>query len=40
MVPCPLVENDTILQQPANLLTLTEKYVQAAKSIIKTNAGR
>jgi arylsulfatase A len=40
MVGCPLVENDTILHQPADLLTLTEKYVQAAKSIIKTNAGR
>jgi arylsulfatase A len=38
MVGCPLVENDTILHQPADLLTLTEKYVQAAKSIIKTNA--
>jgi arylsulfatase A len=38
VVDCPLIENEEILQQPADLLTLTEKYVSAAKSIIKQNA--
>ena len=39
MVDCPVFENDVIVQQPADLLTLTEDYVSAASSFIKTNAG-
>ena len=34
-----MFENDVIVQQPADLLTLTEDYVSAASSFIKTNAG-
>ena len=38
-VPCPLFENGQIVQQPADLLTLTETYINAATSFIKTKAG-
>ena len=38
-VPCPLFQNEKIVQQPADLLTLTENYVKAAESFIKTVAG-
>ena len=37
-VDCPVFENGKIVKQPANLLTLTEEYVSAATSFIKTNA--
>ena len=39
-VDCPVFENDKIVQQPADLLTLTENYVSAASSFIKSNAGQ
>ena len=38
-VPCPLFENDEIRQQPADFLTLTNTYANAATSFIKTKAG-
>ena len=37
--PCPVFENDKIVQQPADLLTLTATYMNAATSFIKTKAG-
>ena len=40
VVDCPLIENMSILQQPADLLTLTEKYVSEAKNIIQLNSGQ
>jgi hypothetical protein len=39
-VPCPLFENDEIHQQPADFLTLTSTYANAATSFIKTKAGK
>ena len=36
--PCPLFQNDKIVQQPADFLQLTENYVKGAESFIKTNA--
>ena len=35
-----MFENDVILQQPADLLQLTEKYVNAASHFIETNASK
>lgn len=32
--PCPLFENDTIIQQPADFLTLSQRYSTAATSYI------
>ena len=37
-VDCPVFVNDEIVQQPADLLTLTEQYVTAASTFIKQNA--
>ena len=37
--PCPLYENTTIIEQPVNLITLHDKYVDAAKSFIKRTSG-
>jgi len=39
VVPCPLFENDKIVQQPANLLTVTTNYANAATSFIRAKAG-
>ena len=39
-VPCPLFENSEIHQQPADFLTLTSTYANAATSFIKTKAGK
>ena len=39
VVPCPVFENDKIVQQPADFLGLTSSYVDAATSFIKANAG-
>ena len=36
--PCPLYQNEKIVQQPADFLTLTENYVKGAESFIKTVA--
>ena len=36
---CPLYEDNKILFQPADLLTLTTAYANAAYNFIKTNAG-
>ena len=36
--PCPLFQNEKIVQQPADFLQLTENYVKGAESFIKTNA--
>ena len=38
-VPCPVYENSEIHLQPADFLTLTSTYANAATSFIKTNAG-
>ena len=35
-----MFENDVILQQPADLLRLTEMYVNAASHFIETNASK
>ena len=40
LTPCPLFENDKIIQQPANLLTLTATYINAATSFIKAKTGQ
>jgi arylsulfatase A len=37
--PCPVFENTDIVQQPADLLSLTATYIDAATSFIKTKAG-
>ena len=37
-VGCPVFENNVIVEQPAELLTLSEKYVNAATSFIEQNA--
>ena len=36
--PLPLMENETVLEQPVDLSLLSEKYLQAATSFIETNA--
>eukprot|EP00096_Caligus_rogercresseyi_P012789 TRINITY_DN5470_c0_g1_i1.p1 TRINITY_DN5470_c0_g1~~TRINITY_DN5470_c0_g1_i1.p1 ORF type:complete len:509 (+),score=27.51 TRINITY_DN5470_c0_g1_i1:73-1599(+) len=36
-VPCPLFENTTIKEQPANLVTLTQRYTDKAIQFIKNN---
>ena len=38
-VSCPLYEDTSILFQPADLLTLTTAYANAATSFISTKAG-
>ena len=38
-VPCPLFENEELIQQPADLLKITATYMNAATSFIKTKAG-
>ncbi|XP_064396908.1 arylsulfatase A-like [Halichondria panicea] len=38
--PCPLFQNEKIVQQPADFLQLTENYVKGAESFIKTNANK
>ena len=38
-MPCPLFENDELVQQPADLLKITATYMNAATSFIKTKAG-
>ena len=40
IVSCPLYENTNIIQQPADLTELAEKYSQAATGFIKENAGK
>ena len=37
--PCPVFNNTDIVQQPADLLSLTATYINAATSFIKTKAG-
>jgi arylsulfatase A len=37
--PCPLFENTRIIKQPADLITLTATYTNAATSFIQKNAG-
>ena len=37
--PCPLFENDKIIQQPADFLTLSQQYSTAATSYIHQMAG-
>ena len=36
---CPVFRNRTIVQQPANMLTLDDMYNEAATDFIKTQAG-
>ena len=38
-VPCPLFENEKIIQQPADFLTLMSTYINAATSFIESKAG-
>jgi arylsulfatase A len=38
--PCPLFENTTIIQQPADLLTITQTYINASTSFIHTTAAK
>lgn len=38
--PCPIYENTKILQQPADMTTLAERYSSAATGFIKDNAGK
>ena len=38
-VPCPLVENDMIVQQPLDYTTLSANYANAATSFIRAKAG-
>ena len=38
--PCPIFENTDILQQPADMTTLAERYSNAATGFIKANAGK
>lgn len=33
--PCPVFENNNIIQQPANLITLSDNYVHTAKRFIQ-----
>ena len=40
MTPCPLYENEEIIQQPVDLTELTDKYSNAATGFIKANAGK
>ena len=40
MVHCPIFENSTIIQQPADLLTIHQTYVDAATMFIKKKAGK
>ena len=37
--PCPLFENDKIIQQPADFLTLSQTYSTAATGYIHQMAG-
>ena len=37
--PCPLFENNTIIQQPVNFLTLSQTYSTAATGYIRQMAG-
>ena len=37
--PCPLFENDTIILQPANFLSLSQTYSTAATGYIRQMAG-
>ena len=37
--PCPVYENDTIIQQPVDLLELSETYSIAATNFINEMAG-
>ena len=37
--PCPLYENDKIIQQPADFLTLSESYSSAATGFIHQMTG-
>ena len=39
LVPCPLFQNDKIIQQPADFLMLIDNYMNAATSFIKQQAG-
>ena len=39
-VDCPVFKNDKIVEQPADLLTLTQNYVNAAYDFIETNASK
>ena len=39
LVPCPLFQNDQIIQQPADFLMLIDNYMNAATSFIKQQAG-
>ena len=36
---CPLYENEKIIQQPADFLQLSQRYVDAATSFIHDQAG-
>lgn len=38
--PCPLFENQTIVQQPADLLTLSSAYVRAGRDFIRRSVNR
>lgn len=38
--PCPLYNDDTIVEQPADFLMLTENYVKFATSFIKESASK
>lgn len=37
--PCPLYNDEKIMQQPADFLTLTQNYASFATSFIQTSAG-
>ncbi len=39
-VGCPVFQNDKIIQQPANFLTVEANYIYEATSFIKTQAGQ
>ena len=38
--PCPLFENSTIIQQPADFTTLAATYTNAATAFIRKNSGK
>ena len=40
MTACPVFTNSTIVEQPANFLTLHERYTNSATSFIKQQSGK
>ena len=38
--PCPLYKNTAIIEQPVNLVTLHDKYANAATNFIRRESGK